>query len=101
MVRQTVAARVRGAVPRPRTDSIPLRGNTARLTRAHLMPWALLAVLFFVDIAIWIITGFLRRDYSLSLTFFPLFYLILGVCLLRAPRQQRGHEGVTAACRTF
>ncbi len=47
------------------------------------MPWALLAALFFVDVAIWILTGFRRINYSLSLTYFPVFFAILGIVVTR------------------
>jgi len=47
------------------------------------MPWALLAAVFFVDVGIWILTGFLRINYSLSVSFFATFYGLLGITAVR------------------
>ena len=47
------------------------------------MPWALLELVFFADVAVWILTGFLQVSYSLSATFFAVFYVALAVTIIR------------------
>src|SRR5579859_4372163 len=51
------------------------------------MPWDLLALFFFVDVVVWIATGFMHVDYSFSLSFFSIFYVALIATIIRARRR--------------
>lgn len=47
------------------------------------MTWALAFAGFFVDVIVWIVTGFLHWDFSLSLTFFPFFFAVVSYAWIR------------------